>query len=250
MDSRRTCGSCRSPPASGASSWTSAIGPRSSRAVCRGQPTGASSSPRWVRATPISCCSRARPTWARSANDADGHTSPMSFLFRLAVITILAVVMALPALARPRSSADRFDGRVTAALLIVAGSLIVVGLVSDTLLRHVIQIAPLVIALALLFGRSSIGVSAAVPLFAFWLLIMCAIWLFLLGIARIFSGRFTPIEIALTIVIGLSCAFGLVSTWRRGLPSSRFAGTITIVAFAFLQFAAMVLSVQPFASGR
>ena len=44
-----------------------------------------------------------------------------------------------------------------------------------------VQIAPLVLALVLLFRRSVWGVVAAVPLFAFWLLIMGGIWLFLLA---------------------------------------------------------------------
>jgi hypothetical protein len=35
----------------------------------------------------------------------------------------------------------------------------------------------------------------------FWMIIMIFIWLFLLGWARIVSGRFFPTEVAMTLVI-------------------------------------------------
>jgi hypothetical protein len=133
---------------------------------------------------------------------------------------------------------------------VVAGALVAVGIVSDTLLRHVIQIAPLIVALGLLARHSAWGVSAAAPLFAFWLLIMGAIWLFLLGVARIFTGTFTVAEIALTVTIGVACLCGLGTASRRG-PVIPFGARLgTIAAFAILQSAAMWLSVQPFITSR
>ncbi len=38
------------------------------------------------------------------------------------------------------------------------------------------------------------------PCFVFWLLLMTAIWFFLLGWARIVSGTFSPTEIAMTVI--------------------------------------------------
>src|SRR2546425_8210151 len=112
----------------------------------------------------------------------------MTFQQRLMIVTVLAIVIAMAALTRtpvatpsPARVTSRFGGAVAAWLAVVAGALIVVGIVSHTLLRHFIQIAPLIGALSLLLRRSAFGVSAAVPLFAFWFLIMGAIWLFLLG---------------------------------------------------------------------
>ncbi|MGH9372839.1 MAG: hypothetical protein ACRD15_15045 [Vicinamibacterales bacterium] len=130
-------------------------------------------------------------------------------------------------------------------LAVVAGALVVVGIVSQTLLRHVIQIVPLVVALGLLLRWPALGVTAAAPLLAFWFLIMCAIWLFLLGVARIFTGTFTAAEVTLTVVIGVGCLLGLGSAYRRGstIPVAPRLGTAA--AFAILQFAAMWLSVQP-----
>src|SRR5947207_15362653 len=112
----------------------------------------------------------------------------MTFQQRFMIITVLAAVTAAIVLARkpvPTPSSARvmsqFRGLVAAWLAVVAGALLVVGIVSDTLLRHIIQIAPLVVALSLLPRRFDWGVSAAAPLFAFWLFVMGAIWLFLLG---------------------------------------------------------------------
>ena len=56
--------------------------------------------------------------------------------------------------------------------------------------------------------RPAWGVSAAATLLAFWFLVMGAIWLFLLGVARIFTGTFTTAEIALTVLIGIGASFG------------------------------------------
>jgi len=175
----------------------------------------------------------------------------VTFLEKLLTVAALAVVVALIALSRSPAPNDRASrGSITLWLTIVAAALIVVGIVSNTLIRHIIQIAPLALALLLSMRRSAAGIAAAAPLFAFWFLVMVSIWLFLLGLARIFTGRFPPIEIALTIVIGVASILGLAATYRQGtaMPFSRRAGTV--VVFAVLQYAAMWLSAQPFATTR
>jgi hypothetical protein len=180
----------------------------------------------------------------------------MTFQQKLIIITVLAALIGIAVLMRTPVSTSvgrvtsRFGGIVAAWLAVVAGALVVVGIVSDTLLRHVIQIVPLIVALGLLARQSAWGVSAAAPLFAFWFLVMCAIWLFLLGVARIFTGTFSVAEITLTVVIGVACLFGLGTASRRG-PTIPFGARLgTIAAFAVLQFAAMWLSVQPFIARR
>jgi hypothetical protein len=133
---------------------------------------------------------------------------------------------------------------------VVSGALIAVGIVSQTLLRHVVQIVPLVAALGLLARRSAWGVSAATPLFTFWFLIMGAIWLFLLGVARIVSGTFTAAEVILTVIIGAASLLGLGAASRRGTTLKVLPRLGIIAAFAVLQFAAMWRSTQPFVAGR
>jgi hypothetical protein len=175
----------------------------------------------------------------------------MTFQQKLLLMAGLTVVIATVVLARPsRRPFTPSDGLVAVWLAIVATALIVVGLVSHTLLRHVVQIAPLVACLVLLGIRSPWGVSAAAPLFAFWLLVMIVIWLFLLGLARIFTGTFTGAEVALTIVIGVASLLGLVTIFRRGTALAFGARFGAILGFTVLQFAAMVLSAHPFISGR
>jgi len=160
----------------------------------------------------------------------------------------MAVLLLAHAQTRSRTAAlPRSGGAVATWLAVVAGALLMVGFVSQTVLRHVIQIAPLVAAVGLVVRRSTIGVSAAAPLFAFWLLMMGAIWLFLLGLARIFTGTFTPIEVTLTIVIGAASVLGLRQAHHVSATRLRAGNVATVVVFAVLQLAAFWLSVQPFA---
>jgi hypothetical protein len=181
----------------------------------------------------------------------------MTFLQKLVVLTALAVAIALAGLTRP-GAGTRLSARLrplpgwppAAWLAVMMAALMVVGIVSHTLLRHVVQVAPLLVAVGMSFRGSRFAAAAAAPLFAFWFLMMTSIWLFLLGIARIFIGRFTPVEITLTIIIGIASVFGLVSACVRG-ASALTAGRVgTLVGFAVLQLAAMWVSLQPFVARR
>ena len=61
------------------------------------------------------------------------------------------------------------DARLVSACLIgVAVSLILVGVVSDTLARHLVQIAPVLFALALVLRRPAAGAWVAIPVLAVW----------------------------------------------------------------------------------
>jgi hypothetical protein len=136
--------------------------------------------------------------------------------------------------------------RVTAAALVgVILALLAVGVASGTVVRHVIQVLPAGLALVLVIRRAAWAHYAALPIFAFWLLIMLAIWLFLLGLARITSGRFSPAEIALTLVIGASCLAGLSQVFRTQPAASLWARSAWAVAFGALQVAALWASLQP-----
>ena len=66
------------------------------------------------------------------------------------------------------------------------------------MLRHIVQILPIVVALVILHRSPAWGAAAALPIFGFWTAIAVLIWLFLLGLSRFASGHYTPIEIALT----------------------------------------------------
>jgi hypothetical protein len=181
----------------------------------------------------------------------------MTFQQKLLIFSALAVLIALVAVMRApvvpapaHRSKPRFTSSVGTYLAVIAVALMVVGVVSHTPMRHVVQIAPIILAIALWARRSPLAVVAAVPLFAFWLLVMGAIWLFLLGVARVLTGSFSPVEITLTVVIGAASLAGVVVSYGQGTSAGVAARLVTVIVFALLQCAAMWLSVQPFAASR
>lgn len=124
-------------------------------------------------------------------------------------------------------------------------SLLLVGLVSHTPIRHVIQISPCLLALVLSARGAKWGPAAALPLFVSWFALMVLIWLFLLGIARVITGHFTPIEIALTISIG-ACSLGGFAAALRAVKSRPILESILLfLVFLVLQRGAMLLSMTP-----
>ena len=132
--------------------------------------------------------------------------------------------------------------RISFSLAGIILALLVVGVVSNTLTRHLIQIAPMVIALVLAILRIHWSNWVALPLFMFWLAVMAFIWLFLLGIARVVSGHFTPTEIAMTIIIGILCMLGILGALRSQSRATNFAKIFLFLAFAGFQLLAIWMS--------
>ena len=132
--------------------------------------------------------------------------------------------------------------------LVIFCALYVVGAVSHGSLRHVVQTLPLWAPIALGFFRRESARWSALPCFAFWLVLMVLIWLFLLGWAHVVSGHFSPVEIAMTLVVGGASALGLVLCMRR--PAWSLQGIGLAVLFAALQLAALRLSLLPSIEGR
>jgi len=127
----------------------------------------------------------------------------------------------------------------------IIAALLVVGALSSGVIRHVVQTSPLWIVIALGARRSSWSKWAALPCFAFWFLLMTAIWLFLLGWARIVSGTFSATEIAMTIIVGLASLVGIVRAlgMRTGVRPSLAAATVLVLTV--LQIAALRVSLLP-----
>ena len=94
------------------------------------------------------------------------------------------------------------DARLVSACLVgVAVSLILAGVVSDTLARHLVQIAPVLFALALVLRRPAAGAWVAIPVLAVWGVVMIAIWAYLRGLSGLAEGSCSIVEVVLTIVI-------------------------------------------------
>jgi hypothetical protein len=69
--------------------------------------------------------------------------------------------------------------------------------------------------------------------------------MYLLGWTRVISGTFSPVEIAMTLVVGASAVLGLVLSARRpsGVPLGR--GLAVSAAVLGLQVLAFVVSFRP-----
>ena len=129
----------------------------------------------------------------------------------------------------------------------VVAALLAVGVVSGTLMRHVIQVMPPAVALILVGIGSPYGRAAALPTLTFWAGLMVIIWLYLLGLSRWIAGRFTAVEVALTVTIALACLAGLVGGARPTANLGRGRRAATALVFGLLQLGALWLSMQPLA---
>jgi len=120
-----------------------------------------------------------------------------------------------------------------------------VGLASNLVLRHLMQTAPLWAGVVLGFRRSRATAWVALPLFLFWLLLMGLIWAYLLGVSNLLRGHFSPIEIAMTLIVGAASVAGIAGFVRfRSFLSPWTAGAIFVV-MAIIQFLAFRISFLP-----
>lgn len=131
---------------------------------------------------------------------------------------------------------------VAASLVGLSVALLLVGVVSGTFFRHVVQIIPAAVALAFAVRRPAVGAYAAIPIFAFWTLVCILIWLFLLGVSRIARGTYTTAEIVLTLVMVGASVVGGAKSLAVGRPLSVPRRAATILLFAAFQVGAMIVS--------
>ncbi len=128
-------------------------------------------------------------------------------------------------------------------LVSVAFTLVLIGVVSGTPVRYVIQVLPIALALRLL-ARSpgSLGAYAAVALFLHWMLAMILIWLSLLGLSELVGGQYAPIEVVLTMFVAFFCSVGIVRGVRAGSLLGRTRRIATVAVFWVVQAVAMAVS--------
>jgi hypothetical protein len=124
-------------------------------------------------------------------------------------------------------------------------ALYIVGAVSHGSLRHEVQTLPLWFPIVLGFRRHKLAKWIALPCLVFWFGIMVLIWLFLLGWAHIVSGHFSPIEIAMTIVVGAAAVAGSIAAlgWKKRVKA--WVAASSVVLFALLQLLAFRISLLP-----
>jgi hypothetical protein len=129
--------------------------------------------------------------------------------------------------------------------ILLIAALWTVGVVSSESVRHLVQTAPIWIAVALGLRRSKFTKWAALAFFIFWLCLMGLIWLYLLGWARVVSGTFSRTEITLTLIIGAVSIGGIVNCLRLKQSVGAIAAGATFLASLLLQAAAIALSITP-----
>ena len=122
-------------------------------------------------------------------------------------------------------------------------SLYIVGAVSHGSLRHEVQTLPLWFPIVLGFNGKEMARWCALPCFIFWLFCMTLVWLFLLGWSHLLSGQFSPVEIAMTLIVGVASFAGLAFSIRRLRWST--PGFALAVLFAIFQLAAFRISMLP-----
>jgi hypothetical protein len=130
-------------------------------------------------------------------------------------------------------------------LAIILALTLGVGLATNLVLRHLVQTLPLWGGVVLGFRRSPAASWVAAPCFLFWLILMVLIWTFLLGISHIVSGSFKPIEVVMTIVVGLASLAGFFGVARCKSRLSMAAKAGLFVLTAAIQFGCFWLSLLP-----
>lgn len=132
---------------------------------------------------------------------------------------------------------------IAACSLAILVALYIVGAVSHGSLRHEVQTLALWVPIVAGFNRREFARWCALPCFVFWLAIMVTIWLFLLGWAHMVSGHFSPVEIAMTLIVGAASAAGLaLCLWKARWS---WNGAALTALFAVLQFAMFRISMLP-----
>jgi hypothetical protein len=124
-------------------------------------------------------------------------------------------------------------------------ALYVVGFVSHGILRHLVQTAPVWPIVILGWKGSKYTQWMALACFLFWLFLMSLIWLFLLGWSHVISGTFSPIEIAMTLVVGGAAILGIIVALRARTSVRALVAMASFVVFLLIQFCAVRISFLP-----
>ncbi len=120
-----------------------------------------------------------------------------------------------------------------------------VGLASNLVVRHIVQTLPLWVGVVLGFRHSHIAAWAAVPMFVFWLILMAMIWSDWVGISHLLSGQFSPIEIAMTTIVGAASLAGIAVFARCRYSLSPLIAAALFIVMGGIQLLCFRLSFLP-----
>lgn len=127
-------------------------------------------------------------------------------------------------------------------LIGISVALVLIGVASDTIARHLVQIVPLIVLVVLVLVRRALAPYLVVGLCAFWAVIMVLIWLYLLDLSGVAAGTYSLGEILLTVVIAVFSVLGIL----RGTRAAKQVPSPTIAALIAIGFViqAVVMSVS------
>jgi hypothetical protein len=114
-----------------------------------------------------------------------------------------------------------------------------VGMANHGVLRPAVQTLPLSVPIVLGFRGSEFAKWSALPCLIIWLASMILIWLF--GVAWVYVAmrRFSPIDIAMTVIVGAASAGGFLAALRWRTAVRPFPAAATAVLLGALQFLAL-----------
>ncbi len=133
----------------------------------------------------------------------------------------------------------------SSSLAIIASLVLGVGFGSHLVLRHVVQTLPLWVPVALGFRRSRAAGWAGLPVFLFWFILMVLIWFYLLGMSKMLSGHFTPLEIVMTMVVGIASVVGIWAFLKLKSLLPRGRAAVVFLLITAVQFICFRLSFLP-----
>lgn len=131
-----------------------------------------------------------------------------------------------------------------ACLTGIAVCLVLVGVVSDTVSRHVLQAAPTALAAGAVMRRSAATTLFAVGVCSFWLVVTGLVWLFLAGLSGGDSGSYSAGEVFLTVGIAVFSVAGILRGARMNDGTSSVAAAVMITAGFMVQAIFMAASLR------
>ena len=128
-------------------------------------------------------------------------------------------------------------------LIGIALSLVLAGLITGTLVRHLVQVLPILLALRLL-SRSPgyLGAYATVSISGFWFVLVLLLWLYIAGVDGVPTGQYPRIVLVLSLIVGLFAWVGFTRGRRLGRPLEGRQRVATLAVFGVLQIVAVTLS--------
>lgn len=129
-------------------------------------------------------------------------------------------------------------------------ALYVVGVVNHGVLRPIVQTLPLWVPIVLGFRGSKFAKWSALPCLIIWLASMILIWLFGVAWVYVALGRFSPIDIAMTVIVAAASAGGFFAALHWRTAARPFSAGAVALLFGALQFLAIWASLSPMAAHR